>query len=105
MATLRRELAMGLLLGGFLSAIGLVAAAALMRLLHANQSFGFQSAAVIPVTLIAVVVCGALTGSLLPLVFRRVGWDPALMSTPLVAMIIDIIGVLMYLELARWMVP
>jgi magnesium transporter len=33
----------------------------------------------------------------LPLIFRRLGLDPALMSNPFVAGIIDITGILIYL--------
>jgi magnesium transporter len=40
-------------------------------------------------------------GSLLPLLFQRLGWDPALMSTPFVAGIIDIVGIIIYMNVAR----
>jgi len=102
---LRRELFMGLLLGGFLSGIGLLAAALMMRVLYPTRAFDIQHVSVIPATLIAIVVCGALTGSLLPLLFRRFNLDPALMSTPLVAMINDMVGVLIYFEIAKLLVP
>ena len=41
-------------------------------------------------TLLLVVICGTLCGATLPLIFERLGWDPALMSSPFVAGIIDI---------------
>jgi magnesium transporter len=89
---IRRELAMGLLLGGFLAAIGFLAAAVLIG--------NAISALVVAVTLILVVLCGTLSGSLLPLVFKRLGWDPALMSNPFVAGIIDILGIVIYMNVA-----
>ncbi|MCH8047793.1 MAG: magnesium transporter [Planctomycetes bacterium] len=87
-----RELAQGLLLGGVLAAIAYVAAAVLIG--------DAASALVVPVTVLLVVVCGTLTGSLLPLLFRRFGLDPAMMSTPFVAAIIDIVGVVIYMQVA-----
>ena len=89
---MRRELYMGLLLGSFLGAIGFFAA--LMILGNASQ------AAVIPITLILVVLCGTMTGGLLPLLFRRLGLDPALMSSPFVAGIVDILGIVIYMNVA-----
>ena len=55
---------------------------------------------VIPGTLLMVVICGTLTGSILPILFERIGWDPAMMSTPFVAGIVDILGILIYVNLA-----
>ena len=62
-----------------------------------------REAFVVPITLLLVVVSGTLTGSILPLVFERIGWDPAMMSNPFVAGIIDIVGIVIYLNVAIWM--
>jgi len=58
---------------------------------------------VIPITLMLVVVCGTMLGALLPLLFQRMGLDPALMSTPFVAGIIDIVGIVLYMNVAIWL--
>ncbi len=87
-----RELAVGLMLGAFLGLIGFIAAA----LLLAN----IWQAAILPITLLLVVTCGTLSGSALPLLFRRLGLDPALMSTPFVAAIIDVVGIVIYMNMA-----
>ncbi|REJ69726.1 MAG: magnesium transporter [Planctomycetota bacterium] len=87
-----RELVQGILLGAFLGLIGYGAA----RMLGV-ASF---DAAVVPITLLLVVLCGTLTGSLLPLLFRRLGFDPAIMSTPFVAGIIDLVGIVIYMTVA-----
>jgi len=88
----RRELGMGMLLGSFLAALGFVCAV--------FMGIDAFSAIVIPITLLLVVLCGTLTGSVLPLVFSRLGWDPALMSNPFVAGLIDLIGVIIYMRVA-----
>jgi magnesium transporter len=42
-------------------------------------------------------------GSILPLIFSRLGLDPALMSTPFVTVIIDILGIVIYMNVALLM--
>jgi len=93
----RRELAMGLLLGGFLSTIGYFCA-----IVAAPSAI---AATVIPVTLLLIIVCGTLVGSTLPLMFRRLGLDPAMMSNPFVAGIIDVLGIVIYMNAALIILP
>ena len=85
-----RELIMGLLLGTGLAAMGLVAS---IFFVPASEAFLSASLFVVPLTLLLVVICGTLTGSVLPLLFEKLGWDPAMMSTPFVAGIVDILGI------------
>ena len=89
---LLRELGMGFFLGGFLAMCGLFASIWLTP--------GWQAALVAPLTLVLVVACGALLGAMLPLLFNRLGLDPALMSNPFVAGIIDILGIVIYVNVA-----
>lgn len=90
---IRRELAVGLMLGAFLAFIG-AGPAFLLTDGH------LASIAVISITLVLVVLCGTLLGSTLPLLFSRLGLDPALMSSPFVAGIIDILGIVIYMQVA-----
>jgi magnesium transporter len=92
---MRRELVMGLVLGGSLALCGCFAA-----WLLEPEAAGMAAIFVMPLTLVSVVICGALVGSVLPLVFERIGLDPALMSNPFVAGIIDIVGIVIYMEIA-----
>lgn len=88
----RREVAMGLLLGGLLAVPGY-----LLAVLYAPSPI---HALIIPATILTVVLIGSLVGSLLPLLFRSIGLDPALMSNPFVSAIVDIVGILVYMGLA-----
>ena len=90
-----RELSVGLLLGGALAALGFIASLFIIPAGMAASAFF-----IIPLTLLAVVICGTLIGSVLPIAFESIGWDPAIMSTPLVAGIVDIIGIVIYVNLA-----
>jgi magnesium transporter len=90
-----REIVVGLLLGGALGLLGFVASFFIIP-----GEVGMLAMAIIPLTLLTVVICGTLTGSILPILFERIGWDPAIMSTPLVAGIVDILGIVIYVNLA-----
>ena len=87
-----RELSMGLILGGLLGLFGYIVA-----MLMGQTT---RDALVIPITLVLVVLTGTLSGSVLPLVFKRIGLDPAMMSNPFVAGIVDILGIVIYMNIA-----
>jgi magnesium transporter len=89
---LRRELVLGLLLGGLLAIPGY-----LLALAYAPSA---AAAIVIPLTILGVVLMGTLVGSALPLLFRSLGLDPALMSNPFVSAIVDIVGIVLYMSVA-----
>lgn len=91
---LRREVLTGLVLGGFLSLFGYG-----ITLMLANEPTASE-ALVVPITLVGVVLCGTVIGSQLPLLFRRLGLDEALMSGPFLAGIIDIVGIVIYMTVA-----
>ena len=88
-----RELGVGALLGLVLAMIGL-----------ASATFWFRrtltEAAVVGATMFLVVILGTVAGAVLPLFFRRLGMDPALMSNPLVAAVVDVLGVVTYYTVA-----
>jgi magnesium transporter len=94
-----RELVMGFLLGGALGGLGFAAAWLLMPP-EMSQVDTLRAAVVVFVTLVLVVVAGTLSGSVLPLLFKSLGLDPALMSNPFVAGIIDIAGIVIYINVA-----
>jgi magnesium transporter len=50
------------------------------------------------VTLIC--IWGTLVGSMLPLAFRRLGFDPAYASSPFVATFVDVTGIVIYFSIA-----
>jgi magnesium transporter len=54
----------------------------------------------IAATVLSVVIFGTTAGTAFPLLFRRLGMDPALMSNPLIAALVDILGVVFFYEIA-----
>ncbi len=89
-----RECRVALLLGGFLSLLGMLVAVCIAPTP--------RDALVIPITLMIVVICGCLFGAALPMIFKRLRLDPALMSNPFVSGIVDILGILIYINVARF---
>jgi len=85
----RRELLIGGMLGLALASVGFLAA-------HWWFELSWIRASVVGVTVFLVVLLGTICGVLLPLLFRWCGMDPALMSNPLIAALIDVVGVAIY---------
>jgi magnesium transporter len=90
---LRRELGQGMVLGAFLGGIGFVRAL--------SWGNGSDIAMVVSFTLVAVVLTGTVVGAMLPLGFRRLGFDPAIASSPFVASFVDVAGIIIYFNMAR----
>jgi magnesium transporter len=88
-----RELGQGVVLGVLLATVGM--ARALM------WGDGIKFAIVVGVTLVGIVVMGCVVGSMLPLALRRVGFDPATSSTPFIASLVDVIGIIIYFNIAQ----
>lgn len=90
---IRREAVAGLLLGLMLGVVVLGWA----YLLQGNLAV----AVAVGISLIAISVLASVAGSALPLIFLSIGLDPALMSAPFITTVVDVLGVLIYLNLAR----
>lgn len=97
---MRREVLFGMTIGTVLAVIGSV-----RIVLGHNLEGGFgvpwpQLALAIGVSLICVVLWGVTVGSMLPFVMRRAGADPAASSTPFVATVVDVTGLVIYFSVA-----
>ncbi len=84
----------------FLTGISLGLCLAIMGTLFAWQYQDLHHALIVGVTIAAVITFGTVNGTILPIVLRRLGMDPALMSNPLIAAISDVLGVLVYYNMA-----
>lgn len=95
-----RELITGLVLGAMLGAIGFLR----ISIWHAvSPTYGehyLLVASTVFLSLVGVVLFGTLVGSLLPLVFQRLGLDPATASAPFVATLVDVTGIVIYFSVA-----
>jgi len=93
-----REALIGAALGATLGLVGVG------RVMLWDSTRGTSMALAIGCAVTAVVTFGALIGSAIPLVLRRMRIDPAVSSTPFVASVVDVGGLILYFEVARFFV-
>ncbi len=96
-----RELPTGLSLGAVLGLIGVVRI--VVWQLSGIYDYGdhwILVAITVGSALIGIVTFGSLTGSMLPFVLKRLGFDPASASAPFVATLVDVTGIVIYFSVA-----
>jgi magnesium transporter len=96
----RREVLSGLTLGGVLGAMGFARVMLGDAMGWDPQPYALRLSLAIGLSLISVVLLGTMAGSMLPFLLRRVGFDPASASAPLVATVVDLTGLLIYFAIA-----
>jgi magnesium transporter len=89
-----REAAMGLVLGMGLGAIGFARV-----LMYKDQHMNF--ALTVAITLVGIVMTGCTVGSMLPLILKKAGVDPATSSTPFIASLVDVLGIIIFVNVAK----
>jgi magnesium transporter len=97
---MQREIFTGLGLGLILAVIGLIRILLWQNLFHAYGEHYFLVALTVAVSLVGVVLWGAVAGSILPFVLRAAGLDPASASAPFVATLVDVTGLVIYFSIA-----
>ncbi|HEY0970259.1 MAG TPA: magnesium transporter [Gemmatimonadales bacterium] len=96
-----RELASGLTLGTVLGVVGM----GRILIWHAAGWYDYGPyywliALTVGLALVGVVTFGSLSGSMLPFILRRAGFDPVTASAPFVATLVDVTGLVIYFSVA-----
>jgi magnesium transporter len=98
---MRREIFSGLVLGGILGFVGFLRISAWSLFSPGLYGPHWPLVAVtIWVSLIGVVLWGTLAGSMLPILLKKTGMDPAVSSAPFVATLVDVTGIVIYFQVA-----
>lgn len=92
----RREIIVGLSLGVFLGIMGYVRAV--------TWDYDWRISTAILLTIMSVVVFGALLGAMLPFLFKKLKLDPAVVSSPFIASLVDLFGIIALINIARLLV-
>jgi magnesium transporter len=96
-----REIPNGLALGAMLGVVGIIRISLWQYLgLYDYGEHWMLVALTVGVALIGIVMFGSLTGSMLPFVLQRIGFDPASASAPFVATLVDVTGLVIYFSVA-----
>lgn len=90
---LRREFTVAVIIGLILGTVGFLRAL--------SWKSGLDVSMVVGIALPLIVLWAATVGSMLPLVAKRFGIDPAVMSAPFIATFVDATGLIIYFEVAR----
>jgi magnesium transporter len=97
---MRREVLSGLTLGGILGFIGFLRISAWSMFSTIYGPDWFLVALTIAFSLVGIVLWGTLAGSMLPLLLRKLGFDPAASSAPFIATLVDVTGLIIYFTVA-----
>jgi magnesium transporter len=97
---MRRELAAGFMLGVILGSIGFLRIVIWSRFSHIYDPSPLRVATTVGCALVGIVLWGSLMGSMLPLILKRLGFDPATSSAPFVATLVDVTGLIIYFTVA-----
>lgn len=98
---MRREIIQGLMLGTVLGIIGYTRVIIWGKFMPGvYEGHDTMVALTVGFSLIGVVLWGTLSGSMLPLVLKRLGADPAVSSAPFVATLVDVTGLIIYFSVA-----
>jgi magnesium transporter len=98
---LRREILSGVLLGSVLGIIGFVRIAVWHGIFPGAYGLHWPMVgATVGFSLLGVVLWGTLSGSMLPILLKKLGADPAVSSAPFVATLVDVTGLIIYFSFA-----
>ena len=92
-----RELSIGVMLGIVLGAMGF-----LRGFLAGSEVVPYALAMVVSASIVGIVILSAVVGAVLPLVIKRMGLDPAVSSTPFIASVVDVLGLMVYFGVAQY---
>jgi magnesium transporter len=92
---LLREILVGIMMGVITGAVIIV------RSVFLPPGIAFFEGIVVGLSLVFVVFISNLIGTLAPLLIHRMGFDPTVMSAPLMATVIDVCGLTIYFETAK----
>jgi magnesium transporter len=98
---IRRELIQGLMLGSVLGLIGFLRVLIWAKIVPGIYgAYEIRVALTVGFALLGVVLWGTLSGSMLPMILKRCGADPAVSSAPFVATLVDVTGLIIYFSVA-----
>ena len=96
-----KEIRVAVMCGVTLAACNFVKLMTVDRILLHNTGVTATVAFVICLTMVFTVLCAKTVGSLLPLLAERIHLDPAVMASPFISTVVDVVTLIIYLQVAR----
>ncbi len=100
-----KEARVGVLCGAVLSAASFLKLLLFDRVLLGNEEITLTVAAVVCLTLMITVLSAKVIGCILPILAKRIGFDPAVMASPFITTLVDAISLLVYFSVAKSLLP
>lgn len=100
-----KEIRVAVICGVTLASCNFVKLLLVDRLLLGNTGVNLSVDTVVCLTLIAAVLIAKIVGCLLPLLAKRLGFDPAVMASPFITTIVDALALLAYFGIALLVLP
>ncbi|MFN8295065.1 MAG: magnesium transporter [Chitinophagales bacterium] len=97
---MRREILSGLVLGSILGSIGFLRIIIWNSISPIYGEHYILIGLTVAITLLFIVLWGTLCGSMLPILLKKMGFDPATSSAPFVATLVDVTGLVIYFAVA-----
>ena len=97
-----RECRVAMLCGIVLAVCNFVKVLLIDKLLLGNQSITPLIALVVCMTLFVTVLAAKIVGCILPLMAQKLGFDPAVMASPFITTIVDALALLVYFQIATF---
>lgn len=97
---LLKELSTSLLCGATLAAATFAKLFIIDKWILGNSEIDLFVALAVSLTLLVTIVASKLAGCLLPILAKRIGFDPAVMASPFITTIVDVLSLLIYIGIA-----
>ena len=99
---LAKEITVGAMLGFTLGVIAFVKVLVIDGIVFSNSAVTLTVAIAVSISLALTVICAKIIGSTLPFLAKRVGVDPAVMASPFITTLVDIVGLMMYFAVSAY---
>jgi len=99
---LRKEILVGAMLGITLGTVAFLKVILIDGLLFSNPAVTLTVAFAVAISLALTVVASKIIGSTLPFLAKRIGLDPAVMASPFITTLVDVVGLLMYFAVSSY---
>lgn len=101
----KKELMVGLLCGCSLAAVNFVKMLLIDRLAFQNEAVTITVSLAVSLTLIVEVMIAKIIGSVLPILVKKIGFDPAVVANPFITTILDAISLLIFFQISTAVIP
>jgi magnesium transporter len=96
-----REIRTSVICGAVMAALTFSKVMLVDRLILGNEQVTAMVALAVSLTIAVTILCAKIVGATLPMVADRLGFDPAVMASPLITTIVDALSLLIYFGVAK----